>query len=349
MAAPTVSELTPARAGAWDAYVAAHPCGTFCHRAGWQHAVEKGAGHRAPYLIAEDASGIRGVMPLTLRKSALFGKALISNMFCVYGGSLVSDLEAQAALDEAAWKIARENGIDVLECRTVAPVHEGAPGWRAGGAKAATFIRDIPPGTGDEVLLSIPRKQRAVVRKTLERNLHCDWSPSLRLVYDLYARSVHGLGTPVFPFKLFEALTEAFPDNHILQVIHAPDGKPVASLVSFHDGRTVLPYYAGGTVDARAYGAHDYMYYQLMLWARDRGIKAFDFGRSKVGTGPYSFKKNWGFEPTPLEYEFRLAEGAALPDLSPQNAKFALMVQVWKKLPLGVANLIGPMLARHLG
>lgn len=349
MTALTVSELAPDRMDAWDTYVAAHPNGTFCHRAGWKRAVEDGAGHRAPYLVAEGASGIRGVMPLTLRKSTLFGKALISNMFCVYGGSLVSDAEAQAALDDAAWSIATENGIGVLECRTVAPAHSGQAGWHSGGAKAATFIRDIPTGTGDEVLLSIPRKQRAVVRKTLERDLRCDWSPSLRLVYDLYACSVHGLGTPVFPFSLFEALAEAFPENHVLQVIYASDGKAVASLFSFHDGKTVLPYYAGGTVDARAYGAHDYMYYQLMLWARERGIKAFDFGRSKVGSGPYSFKKNWGFEPTPLEYEFRLANGSAMPDLSPQNAKFALMVKAWKRLPLGVANRLGPMLARHLG
>ena len=344
-----VTELTPDKAPAWDAFVSAHPGGTFCHRAGWKHAIEAGAGHRAPYLLAEDARGVRGVMPLSLRRSLLFGKAMVSNMFCVYGGALAADEEARAAIEEEAWQIATENGIDILECRTRTRAHEGEAGWHSGGVKAATFIREIAPGEGDEVLLSVPRKQRAVIRKTLERGLVCDWQPPLRRVYDLYARSVHGLGTPVFPYGLFTALAEAFPENLICQVIHAPDGKPVASLMSFHDDTTVLPYYAGGTADARAYGAHDFMYYELMLWARRKGLKYFDFGRSKMNSGPYHFKKNWGFEPQPLEYEYRLGEGAGMPDLSPQNSKYALMVKVWKKLPLPLANIMGPMLARHLG
>lgn len=344
-----VAELTPARAAEWDAYVQAHPQGTFCHRAGWKFAVEAGARHTSPYLIAEENGSIKGVLPLTLRKSTLFGKALVSSMFCVYGGALASDDAAAAALDDAAWQLAGDNGIDVYEARTMKPAHAGQAGWVSGGIKAATFIRDIAAGEGDEVLLSIPRKQRAVVRKSLENGLVCDWNPSLRQVYDLYATSVHGLGTPVFPFALFEALQRAFPDNHVCQVIRTTEGQPVASLFSFHDGTSVLPYYAGGSPQARSYGAHDFMYYQLMLWARARGIARFDFGRSKLGTGPYAFKKNWGFEPQPLEYEYRLAPGATPPDLSPQNSKYALMVKVWKKLPLGVANLLGPMLARHLG
>jgi len=345
----SVTELTQARAAEWDAYVTAHPDGTFCHRAGWKFAVEAGAGHRSPFLMAEEDGVLTGVLPLTLRKSALFGKALVSSMFCVYGGALTTDDAAAAALDDAAWKLAADNGIGVYEARTRSPAHRDRDGWHSAGVKAATFIRELPAGDGDEVLLSIPRKQRAVVRKSLDTGLVCDWTPNIRQVYELYAASVHGLGTPVFPFALFRALTEAFPDNHLCQVIRTGEGKPVASLFSFHDGTTILPYYAGGTREARAYGAHDFMYYQLMLRAREMGITYFDFGRSKLDTGPYSFKKNWGFEPTPLEYEYRLAPGTTPPDLSPQNAKFALMVKLWKKLPLGVANQLGPLLARHLG
>ncbi|WP_417451682.1 FemAB family XrtA/PEP-CTERM system-associated protein [Kordiimonas sp.] len=347
--AVTVSRLERSTTATWDRYVAQHAQGTFCHLSGWKFAVEAGAGHDCPFLMAEEAGEVVGVMPLTIRRSMLFGTSAISNMFGVYGGSVTSHGEARQALDTAAWKLAGQAGAKVLESRTQKPQHSGEPGWVSAGAKAATFIREIPAGEGDEVLLSVPRKQRAVVRKSLGRGLRCDWSPRLRDVYNLYAVSVHQLGTPVFPFALFEALATEFPDNHICQLIRAPDGTAVASLFSFYDHETILPYYAGGSPAARGYGAHDFMYYQLMLWARDQGLKYYDFGRSKIGTGPYSFKKNWGFEPTLLEYEHRLADGALAPDLSPQNKKFAVMSKVWKKLPLGVANRLGPVIARHLG
>ncbi|WP_420429174.1 FemAB family XrtA/PEP-CTERM system-associated protein [Kordiimonas sp.] len=344
-----IKHLTDENVAAWDAYVAGHADGTFCHRAGWKFVVEAGAGHQCPYLYAEEDGEVKGVLPLTLRRSALFGNALVSSMFAVYGGGLYSNDAARDALDAAAWQIAEGAGIGVFESRTMKPEHCGVDGWSSAGVKAATFIRDLESSDEDELLLTIPRKQRAVVRKSLKAELTCDWAPKVSEVYALYAESVRNLGTPVFPRALFEAFAREFPDNHLLQLIKTPDGKPVASLFSFYDADTVLPYYAGGTPDARRYSAHDFMYFELMKHAAAQGIKRFDFGRSKVDTGPYAFKKNWGFEPMPLEYEYKLAEGAELPDLSPQSGKYAALVKVWKRLPLPVANWLGPMLARHLG
>ena len=345
----TIRELGRGSKDAWDAYVQAHPQGSFCHRAGWKFAVEQGAGHACPYLFAEQDGAIVGVLPLTLRKSWLFGKALVSSMFAVYGGALYRSDEVKDRLYAEAWKIADRAGVGIFENRTVNADHDGVPGWHSLAGRSATFIRDIPAQDDDAVLLAIPRKQRAVVRKSLTTGLVCNGQADIKAVYRLYAESVRNLGTPVFPFKLFEAFAHEFPENHLTQLITSPDGDAVASLFSFHDGHTVLPYYAGGTPAARQYGAHDFMYYQLMCHARERGISRFDFGRSKVDSGPYAFKKNWGFEPTPLAYECRLAPGMEVPDLSPQSGKYALMVKVWKKLPLGLASMMGPLLARHLG
>ena len=347
----TIRQLDRAYAPMWDAFVAAHGAGTFCHYAGWKFAIETGAGHECPYLFAERDGAIVGILPLTLRRSALFGKAMISSMFAVYGGVLCAedDADVRASLTEAAWSLAQAAGIDVIEYRTLDAAHQGSFGWAQPEAKAATFIRDLPQENDDAVLLSIPRKQRAVVRKSLTHGLVADRTAGVEEFYHLYAVSVRNLGTPVFPLKLFKALIREFPDQHDLLVVRTPDGKALASLMSFFDRKTILPYYAGGIPDARAYGAHDFMYFDLMCFARARGIKYFDFGRSKIGTGPYSFKKNWGFEPTLLDYEYQLAPGAAVPDLSPQNKKYALMVKVWKHLPLWAANLAGPMFARHLG
>nr|WP_281500841.1 FemAB family XrtA/PEP-CTERM system-associated protein [Kordiimonas marina] len=345
----TVRQMEATDVAAWDSFVAGHPDGTFCHRAGWKQVQEVGAGQESPFLLAEDEGGrLVGVMPLTFRNSLLFGRAAMSSMFGVYGGALAETGAAYQALEDEAWKRAQAWGADVLECRTVKARHAEMEGWQVPAPKAATFRKTLADDE-DGLLKAIPRKQRAVVRKALEGGLSSDWSGDLDTFYALYARSVHALGTPVFPKKIFEVMADVFAPNLDIQVVRDQAGRAVASLMSFYDADTVLPYYAGSGPGAREAKAHDYMYFDLMKRARERGKTVFDFGRSKIGSGPYFFKKNWGLEPTPLEYEYRVAAGAQVPDLSPTSGKYALMVKVWKRLPLWLANRLGPPVARHLG
>lgn len=347
--AVTVKRLCADSAAAWDSYVAGHPDGTFCHRAGWKQATEQGAGHECPYLYAEADGAIVGILPLTVRRSRLFGPAVISNMFCVYGGPLTSMPEALTAMDAAALEIMANAGCGVLEYRTPKALHAGQSGWQTEEAKSATFSRMLEGTTDDELLTAIPRKQRAVVRKSLQKGLITDWTQDLDDFYALYALSVKNLGTPVFPRKLFEGLQAAFGDDMLVQITRTETGEPVASLISFLADDAVLPYYAGGGPTARHYHAHEFMYYELMKKAVSLGKSRFDFGRSKIGSGPYNFKKNWGFTPHPLEYEYWLQEGCDLPDTSPQNPKYRALITIWKRLPLWLANRLGPPIARHLG
>jgi len=351
-----IREMKPTDRSRWDCYVAAHTGGTFCHRAGWKTVVEKGAGQVCPFLLAEKNNEIVGVLPLSLRGSWLFGKALVSTLFTVYGGPLADDTEIYAALDEAAWALAISNGIDVLEYRSIEARHEACArpkrpdnsSWTIQKGQSATFQKSLKSNEVD-ILLDIPRKQRAVVRKSLKNGLRCVWDKNIDVFYGLYAESVRNLGTPVFPKKLFRELLVQFGDDVEIQVVYASDGKALASLLSFYDETKVLPYYAGGGIDARKYGAHDFMYFNLMLKAASMGKTTFDFGRSKIGSGPYQFKKNWGFEPVSLEYEYRVADGAVVSDLNASSGKFETLVKVWKKLPLPLANFIGPYFSRHLG
>ena len=95
--------------------------------------------------------------------------------------------------------------------------------------------------------------------------------------------------------------------------------------------------------------ANDYMYWALMCHAAARGVKVFDFGRSKVGTGSFSFKKHWGFEPEQLGYQYHLVRSLEVPDLSPMNPKYRAMIAVWKRLPLWLTQAVGPIIARSLG
>lgn len=330
------------------AFVCGHPQGTPFHLPAWIDGIEAGTGQRAHMLIAERAGRIVGILPLTAIRSALFGKALVSSGFAVDGGALADTEDAAEALLAEGWRLAGTLGCPSLELRGgYLPTGDG---WQRKEGAYAGFVR--PLAADDEAeLKAIPRKQRAEVRKALDAGLTVTIGrgPEDRAAhYAVYAESVRNLGTPVFPRSLFAAVLDQFGDDaDILTVRH--EGIPVASVLSLYHKGTVLPYWGGGTFGARALRANELMYFRLMCHARARGGTSFDFGRSKIGTGPYAYKKNWGFEPRPLAYAVRTADGAEPREVNPLSPKYRAKIAAWKKLPLWLANRIGPPIARGLG
>jgi FemAB-related protein (PEP-CTERM system-associated) len=349
-AAVTIRNLAPGDEGPgeekrWDAFVAACPDSTFFHLAGWRRVIETAFRHRTYYLMAERDGVITGVLPLTLVKTRLFGASLISNAFCVQAGPIAADTASLEALDAAAVRLMEDLGVPVLELRSAA---DHRAGWLTKGDLYASFRKPIDR-SADKNMKAIPRKQRAMVRKGIQNGLTSEIDRGADRLHRVYGESVRNLGTPVFPRKYFELLLAAFPEQSDIVTIVTGDGKPVASVLNFYFRDEVLPYYGGGTSDARRLAANDFMYWEVMRRACERGCRVFDFGRSKVGTGAYDFKTYWGFEPAPLVYQFKLAPGKTVPDLNPLNPKFALFVKLWKKLPLAVAARLGPPLVRGLG
>jgi len=340
----TIAPLSADRVAEWDGFVLAAEAGTFFHRAGWAGIFRDVFGLEPHYLFAERDGRIVGVLPLAHQKSLLFGNALIAAPFCVEGGTLAADDEARAALDAAAIALMGKTGASSLEFRSRNATREG---WVARKELYATFARPLSEND-DENLKAIPRKQRAVVRKTLTGPLTSEVDRDAVRLFHVYAQSVRNLGTPVFPRKYFEALLKVFGEDCDVVTI-LDDGAAVSAVMNFYFRDTVLPYYGGGTAGARKNGANDFLYWETMRRAAARGYRRFDFGRSKAGTGAFSFKKNWGFEPQWLEYEYYLKPGTAMPDKNPNNPKFAALIEVWKRLPLPVANFLGPFLIRGLG
>ena len=335
---------------AWDDFVAAHPDSTFFHRAGWRRVVEQAFGHRTHYLLAERDGAISGVLPLGHVRSALFGSSLISVPFCVYGGPLAADRASFEALVAAAEALMQPARASALEFRFLLPPPADwlePAAWPGRSDLYATFRKPIA-ADDDANLKAIPRKQRAMVRKGLERGLTSTADHNVDLLHRIYAESVRNLGTPVFSRRYFRILAETFRD--CMDVVTIRDGNvPVASVLNFYWRDEVLPYYGGGTKAARACAGNDFMYWEVMRRAAARGCRRFDFGRSKTGTGAFAFKKNWGFTPAPLHYRFRLAAGAAIPDHNPLNPKYRLFIAAWKRLPLPLANALGPHIVRGLG
>jgi FemAB-related protein (PEP-CTERM system-associated) len=332
IAATAVRQAEPADLPAVAAFVAGHPDATPFHLPGWLAAVERGCGHKSRTLLAERGGRLVGLLPLTGMRSRLFGSALVSTGFAVGGGILGEGTEPLA---EAARALAEAEGFPSVELR-------GGPvpaGWQCREGVYFGFERDIPEGE-EAILKAIPRKQRAEVRRAL--GLDVTVGRDAQTHYRVYAESVRNLGTPVFPRALFEAALDTL-DADILTVSDA--GTPLASVLSLYFRGTVYPYWGGGTRAARAARANELMYFALMRHARARGCTRFDFGRSKAGTGAYAFKKNWGFEPRPLVYAVK-GKGRETNPLSP---RYRLQVAAWKRLPLALANRLGPPIARGLG
>jgi FemAB-related protein (PEP-CTERM system-associated) len=331
-----------------DAYVRAHRLATPFHLSGWSRAVAAGCGQGNHYLVAEHGTDIIGILPLTVVHSPLFGRALVSSAFAVGGGALADDDAIAKALIDKAVAMAERLTCPTVELR--GGIMPARAGWHHDETTYLGFVRDLAADDEAE-LLAIPRKQRAEVRRALGFDLKVEFGTSeadRAAHYSVYSESVRNLGTPVFPRALFDAALDEFGgEADILIVRH--DGNPIASVLSLYWRGTVMPYWGGGTAAARGWRANDLMYYALMNHARGRGCTRFDFGRSKAGTGPAAFKHNWGFTGEPLAYAKYAANGEAPRDINPLSPKYRLQVALWQKLPLTLANRIGPMIARGLG
>ncbi|SMC26405.1 FemAB-related protein, PEP-CTERM system-associated [Desulfacinum hydrothermale DSM 13146] len=335
---------------AWDAYVAAHPRGTPFHTTAWKQMVELSFDHRSTYLVAEEfrrvgeSPALVGVLPLFEMRSRLFGHYFLSVPFAESGGVLADSPQVERVLIHDATALVARRDAAYLELRNRRPV-DGLP-----TKDLYVSFRKEMASDPDQNLKAIPRKSRRMVRVGMKRGL---WSETgshlLDTFYQILAANYHRLGTPVFSRRLFRNLLDAFGRRAQILVVRTRQGVPVAAVLSLFWRDAVMPYYAGSLFAYRHLAPNDFMYWELMRRSCLAGFRWFDFGRSKKGTGSYAFKKHWGFEPEPLAYQYVLHRTRALPDVSPANPRYRLLIQMWRRLPHGVTRLVGPPIARHLG
>ncbi|KKO49295.1 peptidoglycan bridge formation protein FemAB [Arsukibacterium sp. MJ3] len=334
--------LADQRSADWDQFVKNSPDASFFHLAGWQQVLAD-LGHQGHYLYATLHQQIVGVLPLARVKSRLFGDALVSTPFCVYGGALGSD-DVKRHLEQHAITLATELAVDYLELRYRLPQHNQL----TTRIQHATFHWPLAEDDA-AILASIKKKQRAVIRQSLAQPLRYTLDTSLTDFYHTYSESVRNLGTPVFSKAFFQSILKVFAANTDILTVHN-NNKAVSSVLSFYFNNQVLPYYGGGISEARELKSNDYMYYQLMCHASsNKACNSFDFGRSKLDSGAYHYKKHWGMQPEELHYQYQLITAKALPNLSPNNPKYQLFIKLWQKLPLGVSQWLGPKISRYLG
>ncbi|HEY1504494.1 MAG TPA: FemAB family XrtA/PEP-CTERM system-associated protein, partial [Stellaceae bacterium] len=299
---PSVRGFAAPDEAAWEAFVFARGETSFFHRVGWRRVIERSLGHRAHYRCAWRGDTLVGILPLIEVKSRLFGHALVSLAFGVAGGIAATDAAAVAALAEDAAQLGAKLGVDFVELRHETP--RDIP-WTAKPELYFTFRRALGRDEAAN-LKAIPRKKRADLRKAIDnKSLTVDTAADPKIFYRIYSESLRNLGTPVLPRRFYAAIAEEFGNAIELSTINGPEG-PVAALMTYFFKDVAMPYYGGATPAARPLHAFDLLYWRLMGRAIERGCNVFDFGRSKRGTGAFDYKTYWGFEPTPLVYQFHL-------------------------------------------
>lgn len=336
-----VSTAAPADDREWDQYVLGHPDATVFHLRAWGRVIERTFGYRSVSCLVRRGDRIVGVLPLYLVRTFPTGYALLSTPLAVYGGICADDLEATEALLEHAVFVAETTRVRYLELRHRAPV-----GHLPAKDLYVTFRKEISSDS-EKNMAMIPRKQRRMIRQGEEAGsvAHVGGGEWLNEFYHVYAQSVRNLGTPVYPRELFRHLIEEFgPACRIMAVRRG--NQVVAGVLTLFFRDQVLPYYGGALRETFQYAVNDFMYWRLLSYAGEHGYKVFDFGRSKVDSGPYHFKRHWGFDATPLPYQYHLVRQRTLPDFSPHNPKFSLAIACWKRLPFRLTTWLGPKIIR---
>ena len=341
---------------AWDQFVYKNNDASFFHLIDFKNVIEDSFGHRPHYMMALYKNQIKGVLPLFEIKSRLFGHSLVSLPFVVYGGICAEDFDTEMLLLKSAATLGRLMGVDYVEMRCQNHLIN-----RAGHASLentgdhvwlnkdlyVTFQREIYSDI-ESNFKAIPRKQRRMIRQGTKSGFISKVGGMEYLLdfYSIYTKSLKNLGTPVFSYKYLENIMKKFQGTFILTVWK--DNVMVAGVMTFVFKDRLMPYFSGALKEYYQYAVNDFMYWELMKYGCEKGCRIFDFGRSKKGTGSYDFKKHWGFEPRALPYKYYLAKKRKVPNISPANPKYSTMINIWRKLPLRVANWLGPKINRYI-
>lgn len=340
----SISVSTEVSASEWDDFVRSQPWFTGYHLWQWRTVFERALGHRCRYFAARRDGRLVGVLPTTIVKSLLFGRVLSSLPYVNYGGVLAEDAAAESALLDAASQTVVSERLSYLVLRHRSRHFMQLPA-RDHKVTMLLPLRTSPDAMWD----SLDRKVRNQIRKAEKSALSVQTGGAELLdgFYRVFARNMRDLGTPVYGRELFAEMLEAFPDDVKIHVV-TRQGETIAGAISYCYGSTIEVPSASSLRQYRALCPNHMLYWHVIQSAIARGIGTFDFGRSTPNDGTYQFKEQWGAEREQLWWEYSLAPGRTLPATDRQDSKFKLGIEAWKRLPVGLATIIGPSIVRAI-
>ncbi len=328
----------------WEEFVDRQIQGTYCHRWKWKQVIENSFGWPTYYLMAEDDSRIRGVLPLVWQRSWFFGSFLSSLPFLNAGGILAETELAKQTLLSAAIDVSKSVHANHLELRHREDLELGL-------AKRMNKVTVVLPVDADSEKMwkALDTKIRTKVRKSQSHGLSAEFGREEFLddFYSVLSANMRDLGTPIYKIGFFREVLHAFPqDTYICRVLH--EGRTIAAsfLCGYRD--RIEAVWSSSLKDRLKLKPNMFLYWNLFCFAAQQGYRTFDFGRSTVDSGTHAFKMQWGSQTIPLHWEYWLPGGRALPEINPQNPKYGIAIRVWQKMPLILTNMVGPHIARCL-
>ena len=342
--AEPVTVVTGIDAAQWDRYVVGHPDASVYHLSAWAGVIQRVFGHRTRYFAAMDGKRLVGILPLVLFHAPLFGRFAVSMPFVNYGGIVADTDEAREALLAVAVAHVRAAGSTYLELR-----HQQrcCPALQARTHKVAMVLG--LEATVEEQWRVLDRKVRNQVRKAEKEGLRVESGGAelLDAFYSVLARNMRDLGSPIQSRELFKDILTTFPERARLFCVWLGATPIAASFVIGHGERLEVPWASA----IRTYNPlcpNVLLYWEMLRFAIERRFTAFDFGRSTPQEGTYRFKEQWGARPRQLYWEYWLAKGAAIPDRNPKNPNFSAAISLWRRLPVAVTRVVGPLVVRNI-
>jgi serine/alanine adding enzyme len=328
----------------WDAFVEAQPTACNYHRWCWKEVIEKTFGHKGYYLAAISGNTIEGILPLVAIKSRFFGHFLVSIPFFSYGGLLTQNAEAHRALLQRTLQLAVELNVDHVEIR------QGDPSdieWQDPVPKVAMGLS--LPQDKDEMWKTLSSRLRNKIRNAEKAGftVRIGGSEDLCHFYPIFAINMRNVGTPVYSKKFFDNQFRTSKAN--IRVLTLWTNKsPIAGAILTPFRESLEMPWCASLPEWRGEYSHDYLYWSILKWSIQNGYKRVDFGRCTPGGGNYRFKQHWGCEERPLHWYFWVRPGRSIPHLRPNNPHYHLAVELWKRLPLFLANSVGPLVVRSI-
>jgi serine/alanine adding enzyme len=324
----------------WDAFVRAQPHSSFAHLMGWKHVIGGVLGHEFIALAAIDGDGTyHGVLPLVRVRTPLLGHSLISVLCHNYGGPLGSH-EAQVLLIDEAIAEARRSGAGAVRLRARFDVPCGLP---SAGEKVLVLL-DLP-ATPDALWAQFPSKLRSQIRRPQKEGMQFrTGADQLDAFYSVFAHNMRDLGTPVYARGFFERIAQTF-DDVVIGAVYLKDVPVGAGFGLIWKGEFEITW-ASTIRQFNALSPNMLLYWGFMqeMIARDVGV--FNFGRSSRDAGTHRFKMQWGGVEQPLPWRDWSAQPSHT-EAGPSRAA-ELVSATWQRLPLPIANFLGPHVARRL-
>jgi len=335
-----IEPLTSEFESAWDDYVLKHTEGALFHRIGWRNLVQRVYRHRPEYWMAIEDGEIVGVLPLFHVKTWLGGYKLVSIPGGVVGGILAENDRYFTALLELARRRAQETGCKYLEMRHQKAVDISWPVQKR-------HVNVVIPLREEEAHFKALRGDiRRCLRRAFEQDFEIELeSDDIQAFFDLYALGQRNFGTPVEGRAWITGVYNAFPEAHRISLIKKNGQVVLAKLMRIYKNE-VSPVLSYGLPAFRTQYPEHLLCWEWMKHGHKLGLEYFNFGRSLEGSGPYKFKLGWDGQPQPLHYYYYLREGVELPDFTQTGTRRQKVARLWKKLPLPLANWLGPKVRR---